>query len=229
MQGLPQHLAVIMDGNGRWARARALPRQFGHRRGSEKLYEFSKWCVSHGVRYLTVYAFSTENWQRSEEEVKALLNLLPQFLDKHEAELKAERIRVKLFGDLSRLEPKLRQRVEALIADSREFDRLDLNICFSYGARDELVRTIRKLAASGQDLSQIDENSLSLALDSAGIPDPDLLIRTGGELRLSNFLLWQLAYTELYFTDKLWPDFTEADLIEAFNDYKKRQRRFGRR
>lgn len=226
---IPHHLAVIMDGNGRWAKEHGVPRQRGHQRGAEKLYEMANWLLDYGVAELTVYAFSTENWQRSKFEVEALLRLLPNFLDQHEEELRDRQIRFSVFGDLSRLDRSLQERLNNLAEDTKNFQRFALNICFSYGSRDEIIRAIKKLAEAGVDLSGITEADFSNALDSRDSSDPELLIRTGGELRLSNFLLWQLAYTELYFTDKLWPDFTREDLEEAFTAYGCRQRRFGRR
>lgn len=225
---IPNHLAVIMDGNGRWAKKRLLPRSAGHKVGAENLYGLAKLCKKYGVRYLTCYAFSTENWQRPEDEVRELLRLIPLFIDKYEDELLEEKVRVRFFGDLTRLSEDLQARIRNLEERSTPGSRVELNICFNYGARDELRRAFQTLCQRGVDAANITEDDITDALDSSGTPDPELLIRTGGEVRLSNFLLWQLAYTELYFTDCLWPDFKEEELLEAFQAYSERQRRFGR-
>lgn len=225
---IPNHLAVIMDGNGRWAKKRKLPRSAGHKVGAENLYELAKLCNKYGVRYLTVYAFSTENWQRPENEVRELLHLIPLFIDKYEDELLEEKVRVRFMGDIHCLSDKLQRRIRDLEKRSIPGSRTELNICFNYGARDELRRAFQKLVERKVDFTALTEDDISNALDSSGTPDPELLIRTGGEVRLSNFLLWQLAYTELYFTDCLWPDFKEEELLKAFRAYGERHRRFGR-
>lgn len=226
---IPSHVAIIMDGNGRWAEAQHLPRRLGHKRGAENLYAMAKWARERAVRHLTVYAFSTENWQRSQAEVNSLLQLLPYFLDRYEEEIRADCVAFRFFGNLERLPSKTQKRVRALVEATSPHTQQSLNICFSYGGRDEIVRAVRELAVRGLDLAQLTEEQLGSALDSRDLPDPELLIRTGGELRLSNFLLWQSAYTEFYFTDCLWPDFGPEEFERALRDYAQRQRRFGRR
>lgn len=225
---IPNHLAVIMDGNGRWAKKRRLPRSVGHKVGAENLYELAKLCNKYGVRFLTVYAFSTENWQRPKAEVRELLRLIPLFIDKYEDELLEEHVRVRFLGDITRLSEDLQERIRDLEARSLPGSCVELNICFNYGARDELRRAFKTLCDRDVDFDALTEDDITDALDSSGTPDPELLIRTGGEVRLSNFLLWQLAYTELYFTDCLWPDFKEEELLAAFEAFSGRQRRFGR-
>lgn len=227
---IPKHLAVVMDGNGRWAEERKLPAIKGHELGAQRLKELCEYCVKAKLPYLSVYAFSTENWKRPASEVKALMRLLHRFFDQHlEAFVKAG-IRVVFAGGREDLEPRLRSLLKTVEERSAQGMALNLQIAFNYGGRDELLRAFQRLAKSeGQAFASLDEASIAAALDQPSFPDPDLLYRPGGEQRLSNFMLWQLAYTELYFSDRYWPDFTEDDFTELLAAYGKRQRRFGRR
>lgn len=228
---IPRHLAIIMDGNGRWAERRHLPRIFGHRRGVETVQDIVKECRTVGVRHLTLYAFSSENWRRPEDEVSALMGLLSRYLKSELETLLERRIRLKVIGEISRLPGDVRQVLEDTIARTAANEEMVLTLALSYGARDEIARATRKLARQVSEgaLSpdEIDEKAIAGALDTATIPDPDLLIRTSGEMRISNFLLWQLAYTELYFSEVLWPDFDVRELHLALEEYGRRQRRFG--
>ena len=222
---IPHHVAIIMDGNGRWAKQRGLPRTAGHRAGAETFRTIAKYCKDLGMDYFTVYAFSTENWKRPAEEVEAIMGLLEKYLIDSVNEMEEDRIRLKFFGDTTVLSPRLRE----LIAHTDEIaERLSgcfqANVCLNYGGRDEIVRAAKELAASGEEWT---EENLSAHMDSRGIPDPELIIRPGREYRISNFLLWQSAYAELYFTDTLWPDFTPADIDEAIRQFSRRERRFG--
>ena len=222
---IPHHVAIIMDGNGRWAKNRGLPRSAGHRAGAETFRTIAKYCKDLGMDYFTVYAFSTENWKRPAEEVEAIMGLLEKYLIDSVNEMEEDRIRLKFFGDTTALSPRLQEliaRTDAIAA--RLPGCFQANVCLNYGGRDEIVRAARELAASGEAWT---EENLSAHLDSRGIPDPELIIRPGREYRISNFLLWQSAYAELYFTDTLWPDFTEADIDEAIRQYSLRERRFG--
>ena len=228
---IPRHLAVIMDGNGRWAEKRHLPRIFGHRRGVETVQDIVKECRSLGIRYLTLYAFSSENWRRPEEEVSALMGLLSRYLRSELETLLERRICLKVIGEISRLPQEVRRILQETVERTSENPEMVLTLALSYGSRDELVRACRKMAEKVRDGSlaseDIDETVLGEALDTAELPDPDLLIRTSGEMRISNFLLWQLAYAELYFTEVLWPDFNQEELHRALREYSRRQRRFG--
>lgn len=221
---LPRHIAVIMDGNGRWAKKRGLPRTSGHAVGAENFRTIATYCKDIGIEYLTVYAFSTENWKRPKEEVDTIMSLLEKYL--HEAIEKMERDRVKMafFGDTTVLTPQLRELIGRTAEISQNYEGCQVNICINYGGRDEILRAVRLLAESGEDIC---EESLEKHMYSAGVPDPDLIIRPSGEYRLSNFLLWQCAYSELYFTDTLWPDFGKAEMNRAIADYQRRSRRFG--
>lgn len=230
-QQLPCHIAIIMDGNGRWAKKRRLPRSAGHAAGSETLRRISTYARELGVRYLSVYAFSTENWKRSQEEVGGIMGLLRGYLLEALRDMEKNKIRITFWGDLSPLEPELQALCRDAEERSRIYDQCQLNICLNYGGRDEILRAAKAYAqdcldgrAVPQDLS---EDAFSSRLYSAGIPDPDLIIRPSGEQRLSNFLLWQAAYAEFYYTDTLWPDFTEQDLLDAILAYGARKRRFG--
>ena len=228
----PVHVAIIMDGNGRWARARALPRFRGHAAGMNAVREAVEGAITSGVKVLTLYAFSQENWKRPGAEVAALMRLLQRYLIKERDELLEQGVRVRVFGEIERL-PKGPQRAVAEIQRATDHcSTLQLNLMVSYGARAEITRAARQLAERVQRgellADQIDEDLLERELYSAGLPDPDLLIRTSGEQRISNFMLWQLAYTELYITDILWPDFRRDHLFQAIHDYQKRERRFGR-
>ncbi|MCL6554704.1 MAG: isoprenyl transferase [Firmicutes bacterium] len=228
---VPVHVAIIMDGNGRWAGARGLPRAEGHRAGREAIRRTVEACRELGVQVLTLYAFSTENWQRPPEEVEALMRLLHQALLEEAEELHRAGIRLRVVGDLDGLAPTLRREIAQVEALTRHNQAMVLNIALNYGGRAELVRAVRQLAAEvcagRRRLEEIDEAAVAGALYTAGLPDPDLLIRTGREQRLSNFLLWQAAYAELYFADVFWPDFDRGHLLAAIADYQQRQRRFG--
>lgn len=224
---LPQHVAIIMDGNGRWAKHRGLPRLMGHKAGGDNIRPVVKIFADYGVRYVTLYAFSTENWNRPKVEVVGLLGLLTRRIDKETRSFHKENIRIIHIGRLDRLSQKLRQKIEAAMELTKSNTGLILCLAFDYGGRDEIVQAARRLSSENLPGSQIDEAVLSQRLYTAGIPDPDLIIRTGGEVRLSNFLLWQAAYSELYFTPVLWPDFGGKEIEEALSEYERRQRRFG--
>ncbi len=229
---IPAHIAIIMDGNGRWARGRALPRPFGHKAGMKSVRDVVEGAIAAGVEVLTLFAFSQENWQRPADEIGALMELLEEYIAKEMADLKAQGVTVRFLGDLERLPESQRAAVERLMAHTEGGDKLALNICISYGSRAELTRAARLLAeeavAGRIRAEDIDEEALARKLYTAAFPDPDLLIRTSGELRISNFLLWQLAYAEIYVTPVLWPDFTRRNLYEAILDYQRRDRRFGK-
>ncbi len=228
---IPVHLAVIMDGNGRWAQRRGLPRQAGHRAGAENLKRLCRLCGQHGVRYLTVYAFSTENWTRPTDEVSALMDLFVEFFRRYDAELAQEGIRVRFTGDLDGLPESVRRIAAEAEAVSRERSRMQLIVALNYGGRREIVDAGRQLARQVQsgelDPADIDEARFARSLYLPDVPDPDLLVRPSGEMRLSNFLLYETAYTELYFDDVLWPDFDEAGFQRALQAYTERDRRFG--
>ena len=221
---LPRHIAIIMDGNGRWAKKRGLPRTAGHKVGAETFRRVAKHCKTLGVEYLTVYAFSTENWKRPQEEVDAIMSLLGDYLREAIDSMEREQIRVKFFGDLSVLSPELRELAEKTNALSDTIEGVQANLCLNYGGRDEILRAARACAEAGEEWT---EENFSRYLYSAGVPDPELVIRPGGEQRISNFLLWQCAYSELVFTPTLWPDFDEHALEEAIVAYQQRDRRFG--
>ncbi len=221
----PRHIAVIMDGNGRWAKQRGLPRTAGHAAGAESFRRAAKYCRSIGVEYLTVYAFSTENWRRPEDEVAGIMRLLKKYLLEALDDLTAENTRLHFFGDLTPLPPELRKMCLDCAERSKGFTGGQVNICLNYGGRDEIVRAARRWAADG--CPALDEDVFSGYLYSAGVPDPDLLIRPGGETRISNYLLWQLAYAEMYFSDVLWPDFDEREIDRAIAAYHSRDRRYG--
>jgi len=230
--GVPAHIAVIMDGNGRWAGRRDLPRTAGHQAGMTAVRECIEGCVEAGVEVLTLFAFSQENWQRPPEEIEALMTLLQEYVVSEGAELKERGARVRMLGELERLTPAARAAVETIESETAAGTALALNICLSYGSRAEITRAARLLAedvrAGRLDPEQVDESALASRLYTAAWPDPDLLIRTSGEHRLSNFLLWQVAYAEFHVTPVLWPDFTRARLFEAILDFQRRDRRFGR-
>jgi len=229
---LPQHIAVIMDGNGRWAKKRFMPRVFGHQNGVRAVRNTTEACAELGVKYLTLYTFSTENWARPIEEVNALMELLVATIKAETDTLMKNKIRLVAFGELSKLPASCRQQLEETIETTQHNDRLQLNLALSYSSRWELVQTVQSIAAdvlAGKlSIGDISEELISQKLITANIPDPELLIRTSGECRISNFLLWQLAYTELYFTDTFWPDFEKDDLYKAILDYQGRERRFGK-
>ena len=229
--GVPRHVAIIMDGNGRWARGRLMPRPLGHRAGMKAVREVVEGAIESGVEVLTLFAFSEENWNRPATEISALMNLLEEYIAREVRELSDQGVRVNVLGDLTRLGPKQRAAVERIMADTRGGTKLSLNLCISYSSRAELARAARLLAEEvlkgNKRLEDLDEGALASKLYTAPWPDPDLLIRTSGEQRLSNFLLWQLAYTEIYITPVLWPDFDRQCLYEAILDYQRRERRFG--
>ena len=228
--GLPRHIAIILDGNGRWAKKRGLPRTAGHAAGSENFRKIATYCKNLGVDYLTVYAFSTENWQRPPEEVKTIMRLLDKYLHEAVSTMARDKIRLKIFGDVGGLSPELQALVEETNRISASYTGFQANICLNYGGRDEIVHAARRYAedyAAGLAAGELTEEQFGGYLYSAGIPDPDLLIRPGGEQRISNFLLWQCAYAEFYFTDVLWPDFGTAELDRALEEFKRRDRRYG--
>jgi undecaprenyl diphosphate synthase len=229
---VPRHVAIIMDGNGRWARERNRPREFGHKAGMRAVRECVEGAVDTGIQVLTLFAFSQENWQRPAGEVTALMSLLELYVRREARDLKAKGVEVRAIGELDRLGPRTRQALEDLVEHTRGGTALRLNLAISYGARREIVSAARLLAervASGDlRVDDIDESVFASALYTPDDPDPDLLIRTSGEYRISNFMLWQLAYTELHVTSVLWPDFTRSHLLAAVHDYQRRDRRFGR-
>ncbi|MDR2903634.1 MAG: isoprenyl transferase [Clostridiales bacterium] len=230
---LPEHIAIIMDGNGRWAKKRLLSRKAGHKAGAQALRVLSEEMNAMGFHYLTVYAFSTENWNRSEEEVYDLMNLLRDYIQQYIEDTKKNNMRVNVIGDRSRLDRDLQDSIAYLEQLTLENDGLCVNIAVNYGGRDEITRAAKKLAADCMDrkinLDEINPDRFAAYLDTTDIPDPELLIRTSGEMRLSNFILWQCAYSEFYFSDKLWPDYKIADLLEAIWHFQNRDRRFGGR
>ena len=228
---VPQHIAIILDGNGRWAKAKGMPRNYGHAQGSKNVERICEEAYKMGVKYLTVYAFSTENWSRPKSEVDALMKLLRNYMKTCLKTAEKNRMKVRVLGDKTGLDEDIRTRIEELEAATIHNAGLNFQIALNYGSRDEMIRAIRRLAKDCEDgkvkSEEISEGLFETYLDTHGIPDPDLLIRTSGELRLSNYLLWQLAYTEFYFTDVLWPDFTKEELMKAIEHYNKRDRRFG--
>ena len=228
---IPAHVALILDGNGRWAKKRGLPRQLGHKKGCETLEQIVEDAARLGIRYLTVYGFSTENWKRPEEEVGALMQLFRFYAKRLLAMAEKNNIRVRMIGERSRFAPDIVGAINVLEEKTKKNTGMTFVIAVNYGSRDEIVRGIRKLAQDAVDgkvkPEEIDEHVFDNYLDTAGIPDPDLMIRTSGEFRLSNYLLWQLAYSELYVTECLWPDFNKEELLNAIRQYNKRERRFG--
>ena len=229
---VPAHVAIIMDGNGRWARGRSLPRPLGHAAGMSAVREVVEGCLEAGVGVLSLFAFSQENWQRPAGEIEALMRLLEEYIAREMSELRDQGVAVRILGEIERLTGGARVAADRIVAETEGGSRLALNLCISYGARSEIVRAARLLAedvAAGRlTPAEIDEEALASRLYTAEWPDPDLLIRTSGEMRISNFLLWQLAYAELYVTPVLWPDFTRRHLYEAILEFQRRDRRFGR-
>lgn len=226
---IPRHLAIIMDGNGRWARKRHLPRVEGHRRGVEAVREVIRLCAERGIKYLTLFAFSSENWRRPQEEVSLLMQLFAAALEREVSRLHENGIRFRVIGDRGAFDPRLQQLIGAAEALTAVNDKLHLTVAANYGGRWDILQAVRRmLAARGDPNAEFHEEDLAAHLSMAFAPEPDLFIRTGGEQRVSNFLLWQLAYTELYFTDLLWPDFDGAALDAAIASYQRRERRFGR-
>ena len=230
-ENIPRHIAIILDGNGRWAKRRGLPRTAGHAVGAETFRKIATYCKDIGVDYLTVYAFSTENWKRPEGEVKTIMRLLNKYLQEAIDTMERDKIRMKIFGDLNALTEEQRELVRKTDEISQRYEGFQANICLNYGGRDEIVHAARRYAAdlaAGKAEGELTEEQFGGYLYSAGIPDPDLLIRPGGEQRISNFLLWQCAYAEFYFTDVLWPDFSPQELDKAIAEFQRRDRRYGK-
>lgn len=232
-ENMPKHIAIIMDGNGRWAKRRFLAKKIGHKSGADNLKKIIEESENLGIKYLTAYAFSTENWNRNEDEITSLMNLLREYIDKYLKDVHNSNIKISIIGNLIKLDKDLQEKAKILTELTKNKTGIHVLIAINYGGRDEIVRAVNKIIADINNgklvTSNITEDSLSAYLDTKNVPDPDLLIRTSGEMRISNFLLWQLAYTEMYFTNKLWPDFNKNDLLEAIKYYKKRDRRFGGR
>jgi undecaprenyl diphosphate synthase len=228
MDGIPTHVAIIMDGNGRWARERRLPRLAGHRAGVDNLRRVLEACVEFGIQYLTIFAFSTENWDRPPAEVRGLVKILEEVIDSEIAELHKNGVQLRHMGRLDRLQPALREKIHRAIELTRDNQKLILNVAWNYGGRDEIVHAIQKMIADGISPEKVDEELVNSYLYTTNCPDPDLMIRTSGEFRMSNFLIWQGAYTELYITPTYWPDFDREELRKALDEYALRERRFGR-
>ena len=224
---VPAHIAIIMDGNGRWAKQRGLPRLAGHRAGTENLRRIFRACVEFGVKILTIYAFSTENWGRPEAEVKGLMRILEDVIDRELPELSKEGVQLRHIGDLSRISSGLQSKVLNAIEMTKDNDRLILNVAFNYGGRAEIVQAIKKIMENGHKPEEVDEGLVSHYLYTGTLPDPDMVIRTSGELRVSNFLIWQAAYAEYYIAPVFWPDFDRDQLLKALIHFSQRDRRFG--
>ncbi|MBE2199198.1 MAG: di-trans,poly-cis-decaprenylcistransferase [Anaerolinea sp.] len=224
---IPTHVAIIMDGNGRWARQRGLPRQAGHRAGAENLRRIVSACVEFGVKILTIYAFSTENWGRPESEVRGLMKIFARVLDQEIHDLHAQGVCLHHLGDLTGIDPSLQAKVRRALEMTKENDRLILNVAFNYGGRAEILHAVRQMLADGLAPEDLTEGLFSSYLFTAGLPDPDIVVRTSGELRISNFLIWQAAYAEYYPTPAFWPDFDREELYKAIVAYNQRERRFG--
>ncbi len=224
---IPQHVAIILDGNGRWAKAKGMPRNYGHVQGAKNVERICEDAYHMGIKYLTVYAFSTENWRRSRDEVDALMTLLRNYMKTCVKTAKKNHMRVRVIGDKTGLAKDIQDSIANLERESRNQDGLNFTIAINYGSRDEICRAVKKIAEEGIRPEEITEEVISAHLDTAGIPDPDLRIRTSGEQRLSNYLMWQLAYTEFYFTDLPWPDFSKEELSKAIEKYNQRERRYG--
>lgn len=226
---LPRHVAIILDGNGRWAKARGLPRTAGHGAGAEAFRRIGNYCKDIGIEYLTVYAFSTENWKRPPEEVRTIMAIFEKYMMEALSIMERDRFKMRFFGDISALSPRLQELMAAAEEKSTHYEGCQMNMCINYGGRDEIIRAVRRYAQEFKDgtAPELTEAVFGNYLYSVGIPDPDLIIRTSGEERLSNFLPWQGAYSELYFTDVLWPDFNERDMDAAIAEFQRRDRRFG--
>ena len=227
---VPNHIAIILDGNGRWAKKRGMPRSFGHVKGCENLEDICEVAKELGVKYLTAYAFSTENWKRSKEEVDGLMKLFRNYLKKCIKISQKNNMRVKVIGDITAFDSDIQESIEKLEDFSKDFTDLHFQIALNYGSRDEITRAVNRMLEdqkAGKLETPVSEDTISGYLDTAGLPDPDLMIRTSGELRLSNYLLWQLAYSEFYFTDVPWPDFKKEELVKAIEKYNERDRRYG--
>lgn len=225
---MPQHIAIVMDGNGRWAKKRFLPRVAGHARGVEAIRRTIEGCIVRNIPYLTVFAFSSENWKRPGEEVNFLMNLFLSSLEKETDKLQANNIRLKVVGDLSRFDAPLQKAIAAAEEKTSDNSRLTLTVCANYGGRWDILQAARRMSGEGLDVNDMTQERLSSFLALSYAPDPDLFIRTGGETRISNFLLWQLAYSELYFTETFWPDFDDEELEKAIMSFQSRERRFGK-
>ena len=225
-RALPEHIAIIMDGNGRWAKKRSLPRTAGHVAGAKAFKTIARYCNKIGLKYLTVYAFSTENWKRPADEIKGIMNLLRDYLIDAE-NFKDENIRVRFLGNLEPLDDDIKALIKKNEEGSKNATGLNLNIAINYGGRDEITRAVRKMVSEGLTPDEITEDNISQHLYTSGMPDPDFIIRPSGEYRLSNYLIWQSAYAEYWFSDILWPDFTPSHLDKAIDDFNKRNRRFG--
>lgn len=230
-ENMPKHIAIIMDGNRRWARAQGKPASFGHKAGAKTLEKIVRYANKIGLEYITVYAFSTENWKRAEDEVSALMMLLQNYLDEYSKRANSENIRVKILGDITALSQNMQKSIVNCMERTKNNTGVTFNIALNYGGRDEIIKAVKNIAEQVKrekiDIESIDEETISNNLYTVGQPDPDLLIRTSGEMRLSNFLPWQLVYSEFLFIDKNWPDFTEEDLDNAIVEYQKRTRKFG--
>jgi undecaprenyl diphosphate synthase len=224
---IPTHIGIIMDGNGRWALARGLPRMAGHRAGTENLRRIIEACIEFGIKYLTIYAFSTENWGRPTEEVQGLMRIFENVIDRELQELHDQGVRLRHIGRLDRVRPSFRKKVLDAIEYTRNNDRLVLNIAFNYGGRDEIVCGIQAMLRDGVQAEDVTDSMVSKYLFTAGVPDPDMIIRTSGELRGSNFLIWQGAYSEWYFPPTYWPDFDRQELLKALEEFNQRERRYG--
>ena len=229
---LPRHVAIIMDGNGRWAQRKRQPRLFGHRAGAESVREIVQTCREIGIEYLTLYAFSSENWSRPDQEVTGLMSILKKYLESELPRMQKNNIRLMSIGDRQRLPDVVREELERGIRETAGNNKLTLNLALSYGSRDEIIRAVRKISTlcmqGDMRPEHISDRSITENLDTSHLPDPDLMIRTGGEARLSNFLLWQLSYAEIYFTEIMWPDFRKEAFLQALTEYQSRERRFGR-
>jgi len=224
----PEHIAIMMDGNGRWAKRKMMPRKMGHIAGAKALEDICRSCYKLGIKYLTIYAFSTENWNRPKDEVNGIMNLFRQYLLDNIAKTVKNNIRVRIIGNRNGLENDIVKAIENLEEETNKCNGLFLQLAVNYGGKDEVVRAVNKILSSNNNKTNINIDEFSLYLDTGDIPEPDLFIRTGGDKRLSNFMLWQMAYTEFYFIDILWPDFNEKELIKAINNYSERERRYGR-
>lgn len=228
---VPQHVAIIMDGNGRWAKSKGMPRNYGHVQGSKNVEKICRAAYHMGIKYLTIYAFSTENWKRPQSEVNALMKILRDYMKSCLSVSKKNNMRVRVIGDISGLAEDLQQGIKKLEEASKDYDGLQFTIAINYGSRDEILRAVRRLVeakeAGNFSMEDLNEKSFGSFLDTWELPDPDLLIRTSGELRLSNYLMWQLAYSEFYFTEVPWPEFSEAELKKAVEQFEKRDRRYG--
>jgi len=228
LQKIPAHVAIIMDGNGRWALERGLPRLSGHKAGTENLREVIEACAEFGIKYLTIYAFSTENWNRPDEEIQGLMRIFRTMLDRELNNLHKNGVQLRHIGRMDGIDKKLQQKVQEAIKLTQGNQTLILNVAFNYGGRDEILQAVKKIVANGENIEDLDDDLFSKYLFTAGSPDPDLIIRTSGEFRISNFLIWQGAYAEWYFTPTFWPDFNKEELYQALLAYNERDRRYGK-